>query len=149
MLTRLIAGLTVALTIASGMGALTQASAAPIGGDPPTALPAYCAIHSAAFTVQTTQLYTVFSPKILTVRGTCFTQGASLIVWDYAAGASLTSGWYAAPTDANGQFTYTVSNASCHDLLQVRVLDVAHNTIAAGNGKVYGPCQPPPPVFTE
>jgi len=42
-----------------------------------------------------------------------------------------------------------VSNAQCAHLLQVKVLDLAHNTIAAGNGKTYGPCQTPPPVFTK
>ena len=149
MLKQMISGLTIALALAGGSGAAEQVAAAPpVAGSNPS-WPAYCATHAAAFTVQTVQGLSIYSLKRLVVHGTCLAQGASITIWDYNASVSLTGGWLLVPTDATGQFVYTVSNARCAHLLQVRVLDLAHNTIATGNGKTYGPCQPPPPVFTR
>lgn len=148
-LKKMISGLTIALALAFGTGAAEQAAAAPLGAGSNASWPAYCATHPAAFTVQTVQGLSIYSLKRLVVHGTCLTQGASITIWDDAASVSLTGGRLLVPTDAIGQFVYTVSNAPCAHLLRVRVLDLAHDTLAVGNGKTYGPCQSPPPVFTQ
>jgi hypothetical protein len=101
-----------------------------------------CAGQTARFTVRISQGITVFSPKRLVVDGDCLAQGASITIWDYDASVSLTNGWTFVPSDANEHVQYPVLNAPCRHLLQVVVLDVAHNSRAGGNGKVYGPCQP-------
>ena len=149
MLKKIISGLAIALALAGGIGAAKEVAAAPPGAGRNASWPAYCATHPAAFTVQTVQGLTIYSLKRLVVHGTCLAQGASIMIRDSRTGASLTGGWLLVPADATGQFTYTVSNAPCAHPLRVLVLDLAHNTLAAGDGKAYGPCQSPPPVFTH
>lgn len=137
---KLIPGLMLALAVASSGGGLQRVAAHDsllIGVST-----SECAGQAARFTVQISQGITVYSPKRLVVYGTCFTQGASITIWDYAARVSLTNGWAFVPSDASAHFSYSVRNAQCNHLLQVVVLDAAHHSRASGNGKAYGPCQP-------
>ena len=147
MLTRLIAGLTVALTIASGMGALTQTSAAPIGGGPIVSAPLDCVTQHAAYTVQIVQGFSIFSPKRLVVNGTCFAWGASIVVVDTQTGQQVTAGQQFVPADANERINYTIPTATCPHILIVFVRDLATNQQINGVQKVTAPCQSPPPVF--
>lgn len=135
-----------ALALVSTSSAALQgaAAAAPSHGTPAVPTAALC---TPSFVVNNTQGISVFSPRRMVVFGNCFTQEASITIWDYTADMSLTGGWRFVPSTAGGQFSYTVSNAVCNHLMLVIVRDASSNIDAGGNGKVYGPCQPPPPVL--
>jgi hypothetical protein len=144
---KVLLALLLALTLAASSGAVRQVAAhraMPIAADASA-----CTGQTAAFTVQVSQGIAVFSPKRLVVSGTCFAQGASIAIWDYNASVSPTNGWTFVPSDANEHVRYPALNAPCNHLLQVVVLDVAHNRRAGGNGKTYGQCRPPLPVLKQ
>ncbi len=141
-----IGALTLALALASGSAGL-HVLAAPTEAITTDVDMSSCATQPATFSVQTVHGISVVSPVRLVVFGNCFEQGASITIWDSRSDVSLTNGWHFLPANSAEQVRYTVPNAVCHHLLEVRVLDVARNSLALGNGKVYGPCQSPPPVL--
>lgn len=141
----LLQGLALAVALAGSAGAaqhVTAQSAMPIVAAAPD-----CTVQTARFSVQVSQGISIFSPKRLVVYGSCFAQGAFVVIYDYTASALLTDGQVFVPSAARGAVSYVVPGAKCNHLLLVMVQDVAHNTRAAGNGKTYGPCPTPPPVL--